>query len=105
MSYSGVAQTARPLVASGLIWLALLSLTGCASEQRVIVRTERVEVPVEVVKPLPEGLTQPIPRPEPLPAQYTVEDVFDLIDTLYDLLDRANADREAAGKLTRPSPP
>lgn len=84
---------------------ALLLLTGCGAEPvRVVTKTETVEIPVEVVKPLPGSLTQPIPYPPALPQAYTVEDVFDLVFDLYFLLDQANEDRAIAARLSS-SPP
>ncbi len=57
---------------------------------------------MEVVKPLPDELTDPLPYPDPLPVQFTVEDLIDQVFALYDVLDVANADRERADRLTQP---
>jgi hypothetical protein len=71
----------------------------------VVTETRTVEVPVEVIKPLPKPLTDPIPYPPPLPAQFDFEDLNELIHDLYDLLDLANADRLKAAELTAPAAP
>lgn len=71
----------------------------------MVTETRTVEVPVEVVKPLPENLTDPIPYPASLPAKFTVDDVFDRLFELYDKLDAANRDRADAKALTQPSAP
>ena len=68
----------------------------------MVTRTETVEVPVEVIKPLPASLTQPLPYPQSLGENFTVDDLIDTVFDLYDRLDRANADRKRAGELTRP---
>lgn len=86
---------------------AVLWLSGCASDPqvRVVTETRTVEVPVEVVKPVPAELTNPIRYPAALPQSFTVEDVVDLTFELYDLLDQANADRASVRDLTTPEPP
>ena len=61
------------------------------------VETRTVEVPVEVVRPIPAQLTDPIPYPE---AEYTVSGLVELIVDLYDRLDQANADREHVKRLS-----
>lgn len=74
----------------------MLSL-GCASAPQVAVETRTVEVPVEVVRPIPAQLTDPIPYPD---AVYTVSGLVDLIVELYDRLDQANADRATVKRLS-----
>jgi hypothetical protein len=85
-----------------LILPAALWLSGCASDPqvRVVTETRTVEKTVEVVKPVPAGLTAPLLYPPPLPASFTVEDVIDLTFELYDLIDKANADRASVRDLT-----
>lgn len=80
-------------------------MASCAAEQavRVVTRTEIIEVPVEVTKPLPDALVRPIPYPPGLSEGYTVEDVINLAFDLYDALDQANADKERAGEVTQPN--
>ena len=89
-----------------LISSALLLLASCATdpEVRVVTKTEIKEVPVEVVKPIPESLTNELQYPEGLAEGFTVGDTLDLIFDLYDLVDQANADRASAAALTQPSP-
>ena len=69
---------------------------------RVITKTQTVVEQVEVTKPLPETLTNPLPYPPALPDQFTVDDVFDLVFALFDSLDTANADRAKSKELTQP---
>jgi hypothetical protein len=82
-------------------------VSSCASdpEVRVVTKTETVEVPVEVTKPLPETLTAPLQYPKALGEGFTLDEVFDLTFALFDLLDVANADRAKAAELTQPSEP
>jgi hypothetical protein len=70
----------------------------------VVTETRTVEVPVEVVKPLPESLTTPLSYPTLGDGEITVDALLDLVFDFYDLLDVANADREDAAELTQPSP-
>lgn len=71
---------------------------------RVVTKTEIREVKVEVVKPLPESLTTPINYPNAnLDGDITVDDLLDLVFDFYDLIDLANADRESAAELSRPT--
>jgi hypothetical protein len=69
----------------------------------VVTETRTVEVPVEVIKPLPANLTDPIPYPLALGESFTVDDLIDQVFALYDLLDQANRDRADAAELTRPA--
>ena len=98
-------KSAPTLMVCVLIASALPLLTSCASdpEVRVVTETRTVVEEVEVVKPLPETLTSPLPYPEALPEGFTVDDVIDRLMALYDLLDQANRDRESAAELTQPS--
>lgn len=72
---------------------------------RVVTKTEVVEVPVEVYKPLPETLTQPLNYPQNYldGGAVTVNDLIDMIFEFYDIVDQANGDREKAAQLTQPS--
>ena len=89
---------------SALVIFALTLLASCASDPkvRVVTETRTVTEQVEVYRPLPAELTDPLPYPPSLSEGFTVDDVLDTAFALYDLLDAANADRERAGKLTRP---
>jgi hypothetical protein len=69
---------------------------------RVVTETRTVVEQVEVIKPLPETLTNPLPYPPALPVNFTVDDVLDLTFALLDRLDTANADRAKAKELTQP---
>jgi len=89
--------TAKLSVGSMLLACVLTSLLGCASAPQVAVETRTVEVPVEVVRPIPAQLTDPIPYPD---AEYTVSGLVDLIVELYDRLDQANADRATVKRLS-----
>jgi hypothetical protein len=53
---------------------------------------------VEVIRPLPAQLTDPIQYPET--GGYTVEDMVALLLEMYAIIDRANEDRAAAKRLT-----
>lgn len=57
---------------------------------------------VEVTKPLPDTLTNPLPYPPALPEKFTVDDMLELTFALFDTLDVANADRARAKELTQP---
>jgi len=72
----------------------------------VVTETRTVEVPVEVIKPLPESLTRPLDYPESaqLDGDVTVNDLLDLAFDLFDVVDVANKDREKAAELTQPEP-
>jgi len=67
-----------------------------------VTETRTVVEQVEVTKPLPETLTNPLPYPPALPVNFTVDDVLDLAFALFDSLDTANADRAKALELTQP---
>lgn len=75
-------------------------MSGCASDPPVLVRTELVQVPVEVAKPLPPRLTDPIDYPT-LNSEYTESDLYDLIYALIDRLDQANLDRASVKELAK----
>lgn len=77
-------------------------LVGCASEPitRVVTETEVVEVPVEVIRPVPEPMTDPITYPPPLGEEITVGSLIDRLMLMYDKLDQANRDRAAVRRLT-----
>lgn len=98
-----------PSAARTTRWLclapALILLASCASdpEVRVVTETRTVTEKVEVYRPLPETLTEPVPYPPALPPAWTNEDLIDLTFALFDALDQANADKRRAGELTRPS--
>ena len=64
-------------------------------------QTRTVEVPVEVVKPLPAAYTDPIEYPAPLGAEITVSALVDQLFDAYDVIDRCNADRESARMIGR----
>lgn len=68
----------------------------------MVTKTETVEVPVEVVKPVPTQLTDPLPYPDALGEQFTVGDLIDQLLEMYRLLDQANADRDSVRRLTTP---
>lgn len=104
MKYGLVQRRVLNWLVCGFLLTAPIWLTGCANdpEVRVVTKTEIVEVPVEVVKPVPSQLTDPIPYPVGMPENFTVEDVFDLIFTMYDVIDEANADREKVKEITSP---
>lgn len=68
----------------------------------MVTETRTVTEQVEVTKPLPKNLTDPIPYPAPLPEDFTVKDTLDVIFGLYDRLDWANRDRADARELTQP---
>lgn len=71
---------------------------------RVVTKTEVVEVPVEVYKPLPETLTKPLDYPQVfLDGDVTVNTLLDMIFEFYDIVDEANGDREKAAQLTQQS--
>lgn len=88
---------------SSLSALLLLSSCGCDPEVRVVTETQTVVEQVEVTKPLPDNLTDPIPYPAALGDRFTVDDLIDQVFALYDLLDQANRDRADAAELTQPS--
>lgn len=91
--------------ALGSTLCALLLLSSCAGSPPVehVVETVRtVEVPVETVRPVPTQLTTPLRYPPPLGEQITVETLIDRLFELYELLDRANADRATVKELTTP---
>lgn len=69
----------------------------------MVTETRTVEVPVEVIKPLPRNLTDPIPYPVALGDGFTIDDLIDQVFALYDLLDQANRDRADAAELTQPA--
>jgi hypothetical protein len=73
---------------------------------KVVTETRIVEVPVEVTKPLPKTLTEPLDYPDSatLDGDVSVGDLLDLVFDLFDVVDVANADREKAAELTQPTP-
>ena len=81
-------------------------MSSCATDPvvRVVTKTETIEVPVEVSKPLPAALVRAVPYPPALPEAFTVDDLIDLTFDLYDALDAANADKAKAGELSKPQP-
>lgn len=89
----------------GSLTLALLLLTGCASgPPRTEVTTRTVEIPVEVYADLPSELTAPLQMPPALPLDFTTGDLVTRVLELYDLVDRANADRATIERITAPAP-
>ena len=74
---------------------------------QVVTETRTVEVPVEVIKPLPENLTAPLNYPDSVvfgvDGDITVDDLLDMVFDLMDVVDAANRDREDAAELTQPS--
>lgn len=72
---------------------------------KVVTETEIREVPVEVYKPVPASLTDPLDYPQGhLDGEITVNDLLDLVFEFYDLLDTANEDRKSVAELTKPQP-
>lgn len=71
----------------------------------MVTKTEIVEKEVEVTKPLPKSLTDPLVYPAGLSEGFTVGDSLDLNFDLFDLLDQANRDRAKAAELTQPRTP
>lgn len=69
----------------------------------MVTETETVAELVEVYKPLPKTLTDPLPYPPGLPEGFTVDDMFDLMFALFDTVDTANADRADSAELTQPT--
>jgi hypothetical protein len=73
----------------------------------VVTETRTIEVPVEVVKPLPETLTRPLNYPESVvfgvDGAITVNELLNMVFDLLDTVDTANADRAKAEALTQPS--
>ncbi len=61
-----------------------------------------MEVPVEVIRPLPERLTKPLSYPPAMGEVITIELLIDRLFEMYDLLDTANEDRDAAKEITTP---
>jgi hypothetical protein len=61
-----------------------------------------VEVPVEVIRPLPDQLTKPLTYPPTMGEAITIELLIDRLFEMYDLLDQANQDRAAAKEITTP---
>jgi hypothetical protein len=59
-----------------------------------------VEVPVEVMVPVPAQWTRPIPYPPPFGAEITIKAATDRVFELYDLLDQANADRASVKEIS-----
>jgi vacuolar-type H+-ATPase subunit I/STV1 len=102
-----ITKSAETSLCFGLISSALLLLVSCATdpEVRVVTKTEIVEKEVEVTKPLPKSLTDPLVYPAGLSEGFTVGDSLDLNFDLFDLLDQANRDRAKAAELTQPRTP
>lgn len=61
---------------------------------------------VEVTKPLPDTLTEPLNYPDSVifgvDGDITVDDLLNMVFDLMDTVDAANADREDAAELTQP---
>lgn len=74
---------------------------SCASDLQVVTETKTVEKKVEVYRPLPDSLVDPIPYPQALSERFTQDDLIDTVFRLYDLLDSANDDRASAGRIVR----
>lgn len=68
----------------------------------MVTETQTVTEQVEVYKPLPKSLTDPVAYPAALPIEFNVEDLIDLTFALFDALDQANQDKADAGELTQP---
>lgn len=66
----------------------------------MVTETETVEVPVEVIRPVPAVMTDPIPYPPPLGSEITVGVLIERMILMYDKLDQANQDRVAVKRLT-----
>jgi hypothetical protein len=82
-------------------WIAaLLWLSGCASAPEAPPQLVTLEVPVEVYRPLPGQLTEPLAYPPAFSDSITVEDLVTLIVQLYDTVDLANRDRAIIRRLT-----
>lgn len=80
-------------VENGLVFLfVLILLTACAGPQKIITRTEVVEVPVPVIQQIPERRTMPLVVPL-LPLGATNSDLAETLASCYDVLHAANADR------------
>ena len=88
----------------GLCSLCLMiSISGCGATAP-IVRTELVEIPIEVYIPVPGELTAPV-RPPQLPAgQLVNDDLVDYIEQLRGVLDHMNDDRSRIESLQRAAP-
>lgn len=78
---------------------ACLILLSSACTPRVVVRPEIVEVPVIQYRPLPDRLTQPLELPR-LPDRFTNGDLLQALIDAEALIQRANADRLEAKRLT-----
>ena len=88
--------------------LALLWLGGCGlfpTKPIPPVQIKTVEVPIEIIKPLPAPLTAPLEYPPALPVPLTFAALMAQVEALYALVDRANADRKAAAALSSPTAP
>ena len=70
----------------------------------MVTKTETIEVPVAVSKPLPDALVRAVPYPPALPDGFTVDDLIDLTFDLYDALDQANDDKARAGEISASTP-
>lgn len=92
-------RAAAGSLACASMLLALTSLTGCASAPRVVTQVRTVEVPVEVMRPVPPEYTDALPYPAPLGDSITVEDLVEQLFDAYDVLDRCNADRASVKLL------
>lgn len=87
------------MLLSAPMWLA-----GCASDPRTETTTRIVEVPVEIYPDLPTELTAPLPLPPALAPDFTVGDLVNMVQSLYDLADQANRDRATLERLTKKAP-
>lgn len=83
-----------------LAMLAVLGLSGCASQQPKV--PERVTVVVERYKPLPVWATDPLPKP--MPANGTVGARARSHDARGGVIDVANCHRHLLQKLDRGEP-
>lgn len=88
---------------------ALPWLAACGAKSHTLTRPQVIEVPVEVYAPLDRSLTAPLPPPAPPPARchqrdgapaVCVSDALGWIEVWRGLLQRANADRAAAARIT-----
>jgi hypothetical protein len=100
-----------------LVWLicpfALLSLSGCGEKRPTSRPTPVIEVPVPAYGPLDASLTAPIAEPATPPAhcQLLGVPVICALDGLFQInewqgvLDKCNADRATAARVSAGVPP